>query len=241
MLKDFSKRSSKPELMDDFQGGIISLRKVFDDINRVNRILRGNAITVKEVAKLIRLNPKDQYTIVDMGCGDGNMLREIATYCRNKNIKVRLIGIDLNREALQLAREWPVAFEEISYRHQDILQMNPDEFKGDIVINTLCMHHFTEEQLPIFLNKFVQLADIGVVINDLQRSLWAYYLFKVFSLIFIKTKTAEIDGLISISKGFVKADLLRYASKLPTVTHVIKWKWAFRYVWTMQPNRLTNV
>ena len=137
MLKDFSIRSSKPELMDDFQGGIISLRKVFDDINRVNRILRGNAITVKEVAKLIRLNPKDQYTIVDMGCGDGNMLREIATYCLNKNIKVRLIGIDLNREALQLAREWPVAFEEISYRHQDILQMNPDEFKGDIVINTL--------------------------------------------------------------------------------------------------------
>lgn len=238
MLKDLSKRSTEPELMDDFRDGLVSLRAVFADINRVNRILGGNSITINAVANLIRDNRKDHYTIVDMGCGDGTMLREVAKYCQKKNIQVRLIGIDLNHEALQLAAEASSSYPEIEYRHEDILQLDTKEFHCDILINTLCMHHFTNVQLATFLRKFVELGKIGIVINDLHRSGLAYSLFKLFSLIFIKTKVAKIDGLISISKGFVKSDLLTYAKNLPSVTHIIQWKWAFRYVWVMQPNRL---
>ena len=101
------------------------------------------------------------------------------------------------------------------------------------------MHHFTDTQLVVFLKKYVELAKIGIVINDLQRSGLAYYLFKLFSLIFIKTKTAKIDGAISITRGFKKKELIQYSKGLPDTEHQIKWKWAFRYVWIMQPNRLT--
>lgn len=239
MLKDLSERSTEPELMDDFQGEIEHLRIVFNDINRVNRILGGNNITIKAVAKLMKANPKEFYTIVDMGCGDGNMLREIAKYCRKKNIKIRGIGIDLNDKTLQLAKEASQEFGELEFLHKDILQLNVSDFDCDITINTLCMHHFTENQLRVFLKKFVELSKIGIVINDLQRSAWAYYLFRCFSAIFIKTKTAKIDGLISISKGFVKSDLLRYAKNLPSVNHFIRWRWAFRYVWVMHVKRPT--
>lgn len=237
---DFSERSSETELMDDFRGGIEQLRIVFDDINRVNRILGGNKITIKAVSKLMKTNPKELYVIVDMGCGDGNMLREIAKHCRKESIKIRGIGIDINDKALQLAKETSQEFSELEFLHQDILQLNVSDFHCDIAINTLCMHHFTENQLPVFLRKFVDLSKIGIVINDLQRSFWSYYLFKVFSIIFIKTRTAKIDGLISISKGFVKSDLLRYAKNLPSVNHMIQWKWAFRYVWVMSIKRPTT-
>lgn len=240
MLKDLSTRSQEPELMDDFQGGPELLKILFDDINRVNRILGGNAITINAVAKLLKENPQESYTIVDMGCGDGAMLREIVRYCRKKNIKIRAIGIDLNEDTLQLAKDASRDFAELEFWHRDILQLNKSDFKCDIAINTLCMHHFTEEQLPVFLKKFVELSTIGIVINDLQRSVWAYYLYKVFSSMFIKTRTAKVDGLISISKGFVKSELLKYANELPSVDHFIKWKWAFRYVWVMQPNRLSQ-
>ena len=53
----------------------------------------------------------------------------------------------------------------------------------------------------VTINEYVELAKIGIVINDLQRSGLAYYLFKLFSLIFIKTDVAKIDGLISISNS----------------------------------------
>lgn len=238
MLKDLSKRSDEPELMDDFHGGLDVLSVVFDDINRVNKILGGNSITINAVAKLIKDNPKDHYTIVDMGCGDGKMLREVAKYCITNNVRVTLIGIDLNKEALILAKEASSEYPEIEYRHEDILKLNTEDFHCDILINTLCMHHFTNVQLETFLKKFIELGKIGIVINDLHRSTLAYYLFKLFSLIFIKTKTAKIDGLISISKGFIKSDLLTYTKNLPSVAHQIKWKWAFRYVWVMQPKMI---
>jgi ubiquinone/menaquinone biosynthesis C-methylase UbiE len=235
MLIDLKKRSNQPELMDDFKEGLQALRVVFDDINRVNVILGGNNITINAVARLIKENPQESYTIVDMGCGDGNMLREVANFCRKNTQNTRLIGIDLNQEALQLASEASVDYSEIEYQHKDILQIKSTDLNCDIVINTLCMHHFVDKDLLTFLAKFNELASIGVVFNDLQSSRWAYYLFKLFSLIFIKTKTAKIDGLISISKGFIKSDLLTYTKNLPSVAHQIKWKWAFRYVWVMQP------
>jgi ubiquinone/menaquinone biosynthesis C-methylase UbiE len=239
MLINLTERSNQPELMDDFQEGRKNLQIVFDDINRVNSVLGGNNITVNAVAKLIQQNPQEQYTIVDMGCGDGNMLREIAKYCNKKAIKVRLIGVDLNTEALELAKVASKSYSEIEYYHKDILALKITDLNCDIVITTLTMHHFEDKELLTFLKKFNQLARIGVVINDLQRSRWAYYLFKVFSLIFIKTETAKIDGLISISRGFLKSDLIAYSKTLPTVKHDICWKWAFRYVWIMQPDRLT--
>lgn len=241
MLKDFTKRSNQPELMDDFQEPIANLKEVFDDINSVNEILGGNNITVKAVEKLIKDHPQENYTIVDMGCGDGNMLRAVAKYYRKKEISVTFIGIDLNKRALQIAKEMSTDYPEISYQYQDILELNTANFQCDILLNTLTMHHFTDEQLLIFIKKFSQLAKIGVVINDLERSLLAYYLFKLFSLVFIKTKVAKIDGCISISKGFKKRDLVNYAKSLPTVAHQINWKWAFRYVWVMKPNLLKNV
>jgi len=70
MLIDLSERSNQPELMDDFQEGLKSLRIVFDDINRVNSILGGSSITVNAVAKLMQAHPQESYTVVDMGCGD---------------------------------------------------------------------------------------------------------------------------------------------------------------------------
>lgn len=241
MLKDLSRRSKEPELMDDFKGSLVLLRTVFDDINRVNKILGGNHITVKAVAKLISENPKEEYTIIDMGCGDGNMLREVAEYCQKQGVRVNLIGIDLNKGALQLAKEISAQYDEIQYVHQDILKLDPSTLNCDILINTLTMHHFSDENMMIFLQKFIDLARIGIVINDLHRSTWAYYLFKLFSAIFIKTNTAKIDGLISISKAFIKSDLITYSKSFPTVNHYIKWKWAFRYVWIMQPNQESTI
>jgi len=240
MLIDLSERSTQPELMDDFREGIQKLRIVFDDINRVNSILGGSNITVNAVADIIEANIQDEYTIVDMGCGDGNMLRELARYCRKRKINARLVGIDLNADALQLGKEASLDYPEIEFQHRDILELQENDLNCDIIINTLCMHHFENKDLLLFLNKFNQLASLGVVINDLQRSRWAYYLFKAFSLIFIKTKTAKIDGLISISKGFLKSDLVQYSQRLPDVQHDIRWKWAFRYVWIMKPDRLTR-
>lgn len=231
---DWSKRNDQLEIMDNFKGSSAELETVLNDITRVNRILGGNKITVDAVFTLIDEYPKKSYTILDMGCADGNMLRNIALEARKRHVKVKLVGVDLSSDSLVLARKASLDFPEISYHVKDILTTNFSDFECDIVTTTLTLHHFPDDGILTFLTQFERLASIGIVINDLQRSKLAYTLFKAFSLVFIRTKTGKIDGLISITKGFFKTELYTFAKALPTLQHQIRWKWAFRYVWIMR-------
>ena len=63
---------------------------------------------------------------------------------------------------------------------------------------------------------------------------------RLLACFFIKTKTAKIDGLLSICNGFKKHELLTYSEQMPSFKHTIKWKWAFRYLWVIQPNQLNE-
>ena len=70
-------RNTEYELMDNPNVTIDVLSLVFRDINKSNRFLGGNSITLGKVCELIKVFPKKQYTIVDMGCGDGETLRKL--------------------------------------------------------------------------------------------------------------------------------------------------------------------
>ena len=237
---DLKVRSHQKEILDEWQGDTHELESVLKDINRVNRILGGNSITVNAVIKLIQEHPKESYTILDMGCADGNMLRQIAKAARKHRLSLNLIGVDLNRDAVTIAKHASIDYPEIVYHEKDILSADFSDFRCDIVITTLTMHHFQDSQILNFAQQFTRLASIGVVINDLHRSALAYYLFQGFSLIFIKTKIAKIDGLTSIRKGFVKSELIAMANSLTNLDHKIAWKWAFRYVWVMRKQQQKN-
>ncbi len=234
---NFTHRNTDPELMDNPNVPEAVLRRVLEDISRVNRLLNGNRITVRAVDQLIKETPREKYTIVDMGCGDGQMLREVADFYRNKDFELRLIGIDLSEKGIQIARELSREYPEILFLRQDILQLKAEELQCDILLCTLTMHHFSNTEIPIFLDQFVKLSNLGIVINDLQRSKMAYYLFKLFSIIFIKTDIGRLDGLTSIKSGFKKNDLITFSKAIPNVYHSVQYKWAFRYLWLIRTNR----
>ena len=234
-------RNTETELMDDPNLGVHELEEVFEDINRANALLGGNSISLNAVEELTQKHSKKSYTILDMGCGDGYMLRKTALFLRKKGIKAQLIGMDLREDILSIARKKSTEFPEITYKKQDVLALKPDKFKCDIVLCTLTMHHFNNNEISVFLDKFISIADLGVVINDLQRSKVACYLFKVFRFFFLKTAIAKKDGLTSIQSGFLKSELEDLAKNIPNVTHNINWKWAFRYLWTLEPLHQTKV
>ncbi|SIS70742.1 Methyltransferase domain-containing protein [Zobellia uliginosa] len=233
-MADFLKRNRETELMDDLSLDETRLNAVLLDIDRANRLLNGNNLTIKALGALISEHPRESYTILDMGCGNGSMLRSVVLWARRRKISIACIGVDLNGKSLVLAREQSRDFPEITYLKQDILALRPDELPCDILLCTLTMHHFKDEQIPRFLDQFSKLGRIGFIINDLQRSVWAYYLFKVFSTIFIRTDIAKRDGLTSIKSGFVKGELEAFAKELPQMRHSIEQKWAFRYLWLAQ-------
>jgi ubiquinone/menaquinone biosynthesis C-methylase UbiE len=230
----FKKRCCLEEAMDDPSLETEKLGAVFRDLNRTNLILGGQRITQQAAGGLLARFPRDSYSIIDMGCGDGDLLRRLARNCRKAQIEASFLGIDNSMAALELAAAKSVEFPEIQYRKASILELDDHKHSCDILLCTLTLHHFTDQEIGTLLQSFTRMARLGVVINDLQRNRLAYYLFHVFSLIFIKTKIAKQDGLISIRRGFLRGELHCFSSAFPDFDHRIRWRWVFRYLWVMQ-------
>lgn len=225
-------RSNEIEIMDDFalEGEI--LRDALDKIAKINQLLGGNQLTLRGVQKLIVTLPKTaEITIVDVGCGNGDMLRTLADYGFKNNLKFKLIGIDANNFTIEHAKELSENYLNISYQCEDVFVKQFSELKYDIVLCTLTLHHFEEEEIIKLMTVFNANSNIGIVINDLHRSALAYRLFQVVCFIFRLNSMSREDGLTSILRGFKKEDLVCFSKKLNFNNYTIDWKWAFRYQW----------
>lgn len=233
LLVDTSKRSSATEMMDDFSIKGEVMRDTLDKLERINRLLGGNIVTIKGLKKLLKNHSKKEVIkIIDLGCGHGDILRDVAKFGRKKGYKFQLIGIDANQEAIDYANELSEGFEELSFQTMDIFS---DEFLTldyDIVLCTLFLHHFKDEELVSFLKPTLENTKKGIVVNDLHRHKLAYYLFKIIGL-FIKNEMVREDGLTSILRAFKRTDLEQISNQLKA-KKTIQWKWAFRYLWILK-------
>lgn len=229
---DTSARTHMTEIMDDFELQGPQLEVTLNDLDRINRWLGGNKITLEGIKKLLKDHPDDiPVHIADVGCGNGAILREIAEWGRTRNYPVTLLGIDANPNAIEIAERMSEYYPEISYTAVNIFSDSFKKLNYDIILCTLTLHHFKDQEIKEILDGFYQQAQIGVVINDLHRSKQAYFLFKAFCKVFIRNKIAREDGLTSVLRGFKKKELKEFAARLPAEKQIIKWKWAYRYQW----------
>ncbi|HET8837545.1 MAG TPA: methyltransferase domain-containing protein [Flavobacteriaceae bacterium] len=226
-------RSSEAEIMDKFDFNGEKLENTLKDLERVNRFLGGNKVTLNGLEKFI-LKGKEVVHIADIGCGSGQTLREIAKWGRKRNLKLQLIGIDANPYTIEIAEKLSMDFPEISYQTQDIFNGKFPEYQYDIVCICLTLHHFSTEKIKELLLKLSRNTDLGIIINDLQRSRVAYYLFQLFCLVFVRSKIAKKDGLISILRGFKRTELKAISEELQFKKIKITWCWAFRYQWIIK-------
>ena len=104
--------------------------------------------------------------------------------------------------------------------------------KYDLVLTTLFLHHFKNDELVTFLKPVLEKAKLGIVVNDLHRHKLAYYLFKLLCIT-IKNKTIVEDGLTSVLRGFKRQELKDISQQLDT-NYQIHWKWAFRFQWILK-------
>jgi hypothetical protein len=226
-------RTDKEELMDDFSIGGDLLRDTLDKLENINRWLGGNLMTVKALKKVIKNHPKEQeLTIADIGCGHGDILRDVAKFGRKNGYKMKLIGMDANPTAIAYANELSTEFPELSFKTEDIFSEAFKNRKFDVVLATLFLHHFKEAQLVSFLGNTLKQTKIGIVVNDLHRHKLAYYLFMLLS-VFIKNNMIIEDGLTSVLRGFKRNELAHISKKIK-VKPQISWKWAFRFQWILK-------
>jgi 2-polyprenyl-3-methyl-5-hydroxy-6-metoxy-1,4-benzoquinol methylase len=233
LFLDTTIRSNKNEIMDDFSMKGDLLRDTLDKLGNINKWLGGNRVTLDGIKQLLKNQPKDKtYTILDLGCGHGDILRLVADFGRKNNYKFKGIGVDANQDAIDYANELSLSYPELSFRNEDVFSEVFQELDYDMVLATLFLHHFKNEEIKSLLVTFSNKATLGIVVNDLHRSKIAYGLFKLLGLV-ITNDMIKQDGLTSILRAFKREDLVDI-SKALNLKSQIHWKWAFRYQWLIR-------
>lgn len=239
MWIDTTYRSEEIEIMDDLEMSGTMLIDTLDQIAKINQWLGGNKVALSGLKTLLKSHPqKTEWSIVDLGCGNGDILREVAKYGREKGLQFQLVGVDANETTIDYAIKLSKDFPEIKYLKQDVLSKDFEKLKYDIALCTLFLHHFENDVALTFIKSMLANARVGLVVNDLHRHPLAYWLFK-FLTFFINNKMVKNDGLVSILRGFKRKDLERFADRISAKSS-IKWRWAFRYQWIINKERVKN-
>src|ERR1700754_36404 len=101
MFERFRRRSYEPEHIDlgdytaeEYEGCMVELR-------RVNRWL-GDALALRRsVLTQIERDCKSEFSLLDVGAGTGELLRETARWARERRMKAKLVGLELNERAAE--------------------------------------------------------------------------------------------------------------------------------------------
>jgi 2-polyprenyl-3-methyl-5-hydroxy-6-metoxy-1,4-benzoquinol methylase len=230
-----NRRSNEPEIMDNFAIEGDLLKDALDKIANINQLLGGNKVTLQGVKFLLSKQDKTKtFKIADLGCGNGDMLRTLSDFAAKENINLELVGVDANSFTVKHAQTLSARYHNITYRCVDFFSDKSWEDSFDIILCTLTLHHFKDQEIHSLLRSFSLNAKLGFVINDLHRSAIAYYLFKMLCFVFRLNNMSREDGLVSILRGFKRSDLERFADHLKLSKYSIKWKWAFRYQWIVE-------
>lgn len=171
--------------------------KVLHDLARVNRW----TFTARPVLAYMKRAAGDlrRFRLLDVGFGDGDILRAIARWARRHGIAADLVGVDLNANSVAAAREATPADLTIDYRAGDYLdQQGPFDF----VISSQVTHHMTDAQLLAFLRYMESEARRGWLICDLHRHGFAYHGFPLLARLLFVHRIVREDGQLSIARSF---------------------------------------
>jgi SAM-dependent methyltransferase len=200
-----------PELMD---GGCSyeDFRDCLRSLEQINRWLLGYRPTL---AWLNRLPPTlrdhglcEPVHIVDVGCGGGDLLRQIAGWARSRGTAVQLTGIDLNPYAARAAAESTPKELGIAWVTGNALVYRPEK-PVDIVVSSLMAHHLENEEIIALLRWMEATAQAGWFINDLERSERNSRMFSVANRIMRWHRFVRHDGPASFRRAFREEDWAR--------------------------------
>lgn len=230
-MNKFSHRSALKELLDRDDIPFEDIKQNMKELDFINTWLGGHAITIKGVESLVKLSQfqlSDKLVICEMGCGGGDNLRAIGKWCKQRDISVILIGIDMNPNCIAYARSRKDNFD-IDFISADYRNVN-FETKPDVIFSSLFCHHFTNEELQ---GQFVWMKEntkVGFFVNDLQRHPLAYYSIKWLTQLFSKSYLVKNDAPLSVLRGFHKRELSHILNESSITRYQLNWKWAFRWL-----------
>ena len=184
--------------MDDPALDAATYTEVLHDLAQVNSVTLARRPTLDFLRRAV--GGRKSFRLLDVGFGDGDMLRAIRSWADRRGIEAELVGVDLNSRSVAAARERTPSAMAISYRTGDYADLSGEEW--DCVISSLVAHHMTRDQLVQFLRFMDREARMGWFVNDLRRSRFAWLGYPLLARLMNWHPIVRHDGRLSIARSY---------------------------------------
>jgi 2-polyprenyl-3-methyl-5-hydroxy-6-metoxy-1,4-benzoquinol methylase len=197
-----AERLQADELMDDPALDAGTYHAVLHDLARVNRATFAYRPTLEFLARAI--GHAKSFRLLDVGFGDGDMLRRIARWADGRGIAAELTGIDLNPRSVAAAEATPWTGAPIRYLAGDYASLAGSGF--DFVVSSLVAHHMSHGQLLAFLRFMERESAGGWFVNDLHRHGFSHASFPLLASAMGWHRIVRLDGTTSIARSYRPAE-----------------------------------
>ena len=145
---DLSRRIRRDEQMDDPDLDPAIYAAVLSDLARVNAWTFTHHATIAWLDEVAGTLPA--FRLLDVGFGQGDMLRAIAKWARRRNIAVDLVGVDLNPNSAAVARSATPPGMPIDYRtgdYRDVAHYTQIVWRGSTAVGCALASSRTDDYL----------------------------------------------------------------------------------------------
>ncbi len=220
-------RSAQPEWMDTQVVAPEDFAACLADLASVNTVTAARLPTLGFMRRVARRHPGRTLRVLDVGCGEGDMLRRLHRWSLRAGHRLELEGIDLNPLGIEAARAATPADVPIRYRVADVFDEGLGQY--DVILSSLFTHHLSDTEVAAFLHVMEAHAGLGWFVNDLHRHPLAYNGFRALSALAGWHRFVRHDGPISVARSFRTVDWRRHLHRalLGRVTE-LRWHAPFR-------------
>lgn len=226
------KRSFDPavlEMMDRPQQLSAELERDLKYLRQLNHWFGSHRLVMNFMRRWIK--PGVRLRIVDLATGSSDIPRLIVDYSKSIGATVQIDAVDRQPATLEVARKLSVDYPEISFVEADILNWQPDE-PYDIVLNSLALHHFSEDAAIQLLRRCRELSRSFVLVSDLRRSFFLKSGVYLLTALIFREPMTKFDARMSAARSFSFAEMHDLAQRAGwTNFHHGKFRFARQAVW----------
>ena len=199
-----------------------SVREELLTLEHANRRFGVYQMTLDSLQRFLARLAVVELRILDFGTGHADIPRALIAWARQRRLPITVTAVDGNPTVLRSAREscrdWP----EIQLVQQDLRSLPYPAESFDVVLCSLALHHFTEEDAVGILGRMQEMARIGYILNDLRRNYSAILLTRLLLPVFSKSLIVRQDGSQSSRAAFTVGELRSMASRAGLRNFIIR-------------------
>ena len=188
-----------PEWMDRLQPVSSALERDLANLRSLNRWFGSHRIVRHFLARWLK--PNRQVQIADLATGAGDIPCMIAEWARARDIKIKIDAIDQQSGTIEIARRLGVRYPKITFVNHDLLEWNPAE-SYDIVLLSLALHHFSDDDAVKVLRKCRELSRGAVLVSDLRRARWLSAGIYLLTAMIYREPMTKNDARVSAARAF---------------------------------------